>query len=163
MVIHRLRVVIATAGWLVMGVAGCPPPSSVTIYNNSGQTVNVLVNGRPTPWKVGTTFKIGDDEEVELGQLEWQYDAPNHPTFVLVVASSQGLKRYRLTSNGQLAGYALDEDGVVDGFLQLERDWRMFVVKAPPRYPVTNLPQQPAGWPLSPVCNCRCDAPASPQ
>jgi hypothetical protein len=70
---------------------------------------------------------------------------------VLVVESKAGVSRYRLAIPGLPDDYIDSRTGVKERFLQLERDGRLYAVKAGATFPVDPLPVQPSGMPIEPA------------
>lgn len=130
-------------------LTACPPPLALTIYNNSGADLAVLIDGRRIEWPAGKALRISGGAGIKWEDLQWEDDPQRHASApVLVVNSRAGVSRYRLAIPGLPDEYIDSRTGVKERFLQLERDGGLYVVKAGAAFPVDVLPRQPAGLPI---------------
>jgi hypothetical protein len=145
------RIITTVLSLIALVLAGCPPPLALTIYNNTGADLTILVDARRIGWQDATTLRIAADAELKWADLDWEEDPRRQGKApVLVVESRAGVSRYRLAIPGLPGEYVDSRTGVKQRFLQLERDARLYAIKAEMAFPAAPLPPQPSGMPIEP-------------
>ena len=143
-------------GWFVAVLAllttACPPRLALSLYNNTGANLVVLVGDRRIEWKGGTTLRISDQLDIKWDELEWKDDprlrirAPE-----LVVETSNGAKRYWLKLPGlpdEYSDFRIRSRGALPSApagrksLRGEGGRQLSVAPLPPQIP--GLPIEPA-------------------
>lgn len=147
------RIVISLLSLIALFLTACPPRRALTLYNNTGTDLAVLIAGKRIEWQSGTAFLISDEaNSVRWRDLQLEYDPQRQvKARVLVVESGEDLRRYRLALPRLPAEYVDSRPGWRKRSLQIEPDGRLYAVKVGMTFPVDSLSPQPVGMPLEPI------------
>jgi hypothetical protein len=124
--------------WLLLAtalLAGCSGGITEVLFNNTEKHVRVYSDGKwlEVPPKTLVSFRAGVSDEISFVIADeagtWGYDA-------------KGLS---------IPVHFLSGDRMhIHEYLQLQSDHSVYLVEPKSSYPVTNFPEQPHGYPLSP-------------
>ena len=133
-------------------LTGCPPPRSLTIYNNTGQELIVNTVGKKVAWNPASTIEISDKGPLRWNDIQWVSDTSGgtFPTLEIQFAQARAL-RYRLAGATVPEAYLDRSTGEVRMRFQLQPDLKLYAVRANAPFPVDVGASQPPGFPIEPI------------
>lgn len=144
---HRNGFLLALALSLALPLQGCPKPTAISLYNNSGGDLVVRYVDGETEWRRGALLRL---EDKELSRLVWvpvgKVRAP-----VLDVSNGQRALRYPLVEVYSLPSDYVTTGNAVEMQMQLEADGFLYAARPGQRFPASVLNPQPNKFPVEPV------------
>ena len=136
--------------WIVLMVLfafGCPPPSYVDIYNNTGNTLQINAPDRTYTLAQGQSLKL---EWRDLFK-RWQDLHSNGSLWPILQLEVLGRIVEYQYSPIQASQFVHRYGNVVTTFVQVEPGFELLVAEPNVERPVAPGHVQPTGWPLMPL------------
>lgn len=129
---------------------GCPPEQELSIYNNTGQDLVVVVGTDRIPWKSGDAVRFGGDDGMSWESLAWEVGADGVRDPQLSVDEGGKVSVYRLALPGLGEDFLDRSTGLYRRALQMQPDRKLYAVHIGSELPAASPPPQPGGLPLLP-------------
>lgn len=129
---------------------GCPPEQELSIYNNTGEDLVLLVGRARVAWKGGDVVRFGGDDGISWEQLSFDVGPGGVRAPQLSVEANGVVSIYRLALPGFTGDFLDRSTGLYRRALQIQADRKLYAVHVDSELPTDNPPPQPAGLPLMP-------------
>lgn len=148
---HRIAAICLVAGVLT----GCQPHYAFEIFNRSGEDLQIASNSVSQQWEMNQSLRVTSNPrsgDVDSAHLSWISVQGGRGLLLQVVTASDTLA-YPLELRSDLTGYMLRNTGVREWHLQLESNWKLYIIPPDSQPPIESLPSQPPGFPIMPLEN----------